>query len=98
MLRLENDSESLVSDTGNGPLHGSSFAKILKRIAKENGIDPKRISNHSIRIGGTIQLMAAGFGEAVIQLVGRWKSFCYKVYLRLVPGLAEDIACKILCK
>ena len=70
MLRLENDYESLVFDTGNGPIHGSSFAKLLKRIAKENGIDPKRISNHSIRIGGAIQLMAAGFGEAVIQLVG----------------------------
>ena len=72
-----------MSDTGKGPCPRGYIIRMLKAIAKKESIDEKRVFGHSLRIGSATQLMAAGFDEIVIMLMGRWLSNSYKVYLRL---------------
>ena len=96
-LKLRNSSDSRVSQIGQGVvIHRQKIINRIKKIAKNEGLDPKLFSGHSLRIGRATQLMAAGFDATVIKLMGRWKSDCYMAYLRLNPNLAGSVAIKIL--
>lgn len=44
------------------------------------------VTPHSLRIGGTLALQEAGASELVLQVLGRWRSDCYKEYLRYARG------------
>ena len=85
-------------EIGNGSCSRGYISTFLKAVAKQAGLEKKRVSGHSLRIGGATQLMAAEFTEAVIMLMGRWLSDSYKVYLRLNPNIAGDVAMRVLCK
>ena len=63
----------------------SSFIKKLRRHLSDLGIDPKQFSGHSLRRGAAVSAKAAGAGEALIKLLGRWSSDAYKVYLNHIP-------------
>jgi hypothetical protein len=52
----------------------------LKRHALGIGLDPHRVSGHSLRRGGTTAYFLAGVPETVIGLHGRWRSHAYRVY------------------
>lgn len=52
-------------------------------------VQAKRFTSHSLRYGGASTLAAANTSEANIQLVGRWKSMAYKVYLKQSRALFE---------
>ena len=96
-LKLRDTPDSRVSQIGTGVvIHRQQVINRIKKIAKKNGLDPKLLSGHSLRIGGATQLMAAGFDATVIKLMGRWKSDCYMAYLRLNPNLAGIVAMNIL--
>ena len=59
--------------------------RALRQIAGQAGLDPKRVSLHSLRIGTATVLAAGGeVSERVLQREGRWKSGMdtYKVYTR----------------
>jgi hypothetical protein len=60
------------------------FAEQLRRLAIASGIDPARVSSHSLRIGGATTLAAAGLNDHEIQEggVGDWKSNSYLTYVR----------------
>jgi predicted amidohydrolase len=45
-------------------------------------------SSHSLRVGASVILNAAGFSEMDIMSCLRWKSHAYKVYLRNINVLA----------
>ena len=45
------------------------------------GLNPKHYAGHSFRRGGATAAAAAGVPERLIQLHGRWKSDCYKMYI-----------------
>ena len=56
---------------------------MLKRAAKAEGVDPKFIAGHSVRIGYATALFEAGYGELVIRLAGRWSSEAVARYTRV---------------
>jgi site-specific recombinase XerD len=60
--------------------------KWLSAVALKFRLDPKRISSHSLRIGGASNLAASGVNDYVIQKMGRWKSLCFLQYIRLASG------------
>ena len=55
----------------------------IKKIVTAFGFDSSRFSTHSLRIGGASALAAAGVPDYIIQLMGRWKSICFLMYIRL---------------
>ncbi|XP_020911320.1 uncharacterized protein LOC110249079 [Exaiptasia diaphana] len=58
------------------------------------GLNPSRYSGHSFRIGGATSASLAGLTDYEIQLLGRWKSDCYKRYIRSPLNLFLEIPTK----
>lgn len=74
----------------------AKIANIIKTAAKHMGLSPQDYSCHSLRIGGACALLAAGKGDLVIKLMGRWSSWCFSVYTRLQPGMIRDAASSMI--
>ena len=45
------------------------------------GLDPSLYSGHSFRRGAASSAAAAGYSDYEIQLLGRWRSDAYKLYI-----------------
>ena len=45
-------------------------------------MDEKGYSTHSFRIGAATTVKDVGISDAHIQMLGRWKSEAYKLYIR----------------
>ena len=58
------------------------FATYLKRMGVHFGLDPSRISSHSLRIGGATTLAAAGLTDGDVRGMGDWKSNAFMQYVR----------------
>jgi hypothetical protein len=56
--------------------------KRLRTMARMYGLDEKRVSSHSLRIGGATALAAAGMHEYEIKQMGGWKSDVFLDYAR----------------
>ena len=54
----------------------------LRAMARMYGLDEKRVSSHSLRIGGATALAAAGMHEYEIKQMGGWKSDVFLDYAR----------------
>jgi hypothetical protein len=50
------------------------IARLLKDMATKAGIDPTMISGHSVRVGMSQDLVAAGADLAALMQAGRWKT------------------------
>ena len=61
----------------------SRFTAVLKQALTAVGTNPRHFSSHSLRIGGATAAAAAGTEPAIIQELGRWRSQCYRRYLRV---------------
>jgi hypothetical protein len=72
--------------SGNFRLSPTSLNKWLSKLGPLFHLDSKRISSHSLRIGGASSLAASGVNDYVIQKMGRWKSLCFLQYIRLASG------------
>ena len=45
-------------------------------------VDPTAYAGRSFRIGGATSASLAGLADYEVQMLGRWKSDCYKTYVR----------------
>ena len=69
----------------------SSFITKLRQHLKFLGIDHKQFSGHSLRRGGAISAKAAGASDALIKLLGRWRSDAYLFYLNHTPAHIQKL-------
>jgi len=65
------------------------FNACLKQLAAVYGLDPTRVSSHSLRIGGASALAAAGVPDYVIRDMGRWRSLAFLTYIRKSSEMFE---------
>lgn len=59
------------------------FSKMLRNALAFTGYSPDEFNTHSLRIGAATQSILNGMDEKTIMANGRWKSSCYKRYIRL---------------
>ena len=58
------------------------FNSLLKQAAAMAGLDPKHYSSHSICTGGATTAANTGVPPYLIQKLGRWRSECYRTYVK----------------
>ena len=58
--------------------HVSGFVKAMAKLA---GLPTAKFDTHSFRAGGACALWAAGYSAQDIQLFGRWRSDCWRIYV-----------------
>lgn len=65
------------------PVTRYQFVSVLKKALLAAGIHSNLYNSHSFRIGAATAAHAAGMDGDSIALFGRWKSDCYKSYIRI---------------
>lgn len=77
------------------PLLYTQLNESIKLLAHKAGLDAKRITGHSLRVGGATSLAMMGVPEHVIQQLGRWRSLCYQLYVRMTDDYKESLSQKL---
>ena len=82
--KLELQQSSYLFMLANGaPVSRSDIKTILTTFVQKTHLsNPERYKGHSFRIGGATSLAQRGVPSHLIQIFGRWKSDCYKLYIR----------------
>lgn len=65
---------------------------ILKEVARELGENELDFASHSLRIGGAMAMLSAGFSDSFIKWWGTWKSFSFLVYLANTEAEVAEVA------
>lgn len=65
------------------PLISYQFSAILAKTLGYRKIPQATFKSYSFRIGAATAAFVKGMPEHEIQAKGRWKSMCYKNYIRL---------------
>lgn len=65
------------------PLTRFQFTSVLSKSLKHINLSNSNYKSHSFRIGASTDLALKGFSSDIIQKSGRWKSQCYKSYIRI---------------
>ncbi|PPR00185.1 hypothetical protein CVT26_009053 [Gymnopilus dilepis] len=71
----------LFADPSGAPLSRNSFISLLKSRLTALGFDASLFAGHSFRHGAASAAAAVGYAEHEIQLLGRWRSDAYKLYI-----------------
>ena len=61
----------------------SHVNRLLATLFAACGLDSRRYKGHSFRIGAASEAAKAGFSDAQIRLMGRWRSDAFRKYIRL---------------
>ena len=67
---------------GGVPLTRAHFKTLLSATLKKAGLDDLKYNTHSFRIGAATSAKAVGIADVHIQMLGRWRSSAYQVYIR----------------
>ena len=65
------------------PLTRERLVALTKSTLETAGLDPSGYSGHSFRIGAATVAAARGFEDSMIQTLGRWRSECFKRYVKI---------------
>lgn len=68
---------------GVSPVTKYQFTAVLTKAISAPNIDSTAYNSHSFRIGASTDLALKGYSSDNIQTSGRWRSKCYKSYIRL---------------
>lgn len=77
------------------PLTGKTIARIVKKYARELGLDPKRFAGHSLRAGLATSAAQAGVSRHAIQKQTGHKSNVVDRYIRDGDLFRENAAAKV---
>ena len=66
----------------NQALTKQQLVTFVSHLLRLIGVDPTAYGTHSFRIGGATSASLAGLADYEIQMLGSWKSDCYKTYVR----------------
>ena len=58
------------------------LVQALRQALHRAGVDDSGYSGHSFRVGAATTAAQAGLSDSLIQLLGRWKSSAYSLYIR----------------
>ena len=72
------------------------FTDLLSSALHLAGIDDKRYTTHSFRIGAATTAKAAGLDDSHIKMLGRWKSDAYQVYIRTPQKELAKLSAKLV--
>ena len=61
--------------------------KRFKQLIQQMGLSIKDPKLYPLRIGGATSMARRGVDHRVIQIAGRWKSDCYRIYIRMTPKM-----------
>ena len=64
------------------PLTKARFVARVKSALRDSGIPADNYSGHSFRIGAATAAAQAGISDTTIQMLGRWSSTAFRVYVR----------------
>ena len=74
----------------------STIVRVLKAAASAAGIPEAKISCHSLRSGGAVQMLSvSGSSYSDVRLFGRWRSDCARIYLRAVRGMMSEVSARM---
>lgn len=76
---------SLFENPDGKPLSYSHFVASIRTALESAGLNPKLYAGHSFRRGAASAAAAAGYSDYEIQLLGRWRSDAYKLYIETNP-------------
>jgi hypothetical protein len=86
-LDLSRDGKSpLFPDENNQPLKASQVRELIPLIMAsvidehKLNLNPLHFNGHSLRKGGATSLYAAGVPTDLIRTIGRWRSWCFRLY------------------
>lgn len=74
--------DSLFIDEAGLPLTRNGFINKLKTILTALGFNEQLYSGHSFRSGAATTASSSGVEDSMIQTLGRWKSGCFRRYVR----------------
>lgn len=64
------------------PLTRYQFCSVLKKCLNHLGLGHLPISSHSFRIGAATTASSLGLSNDIVKNIGRWRSSCYRSYIR----------------
>ena len=82
-VRKGHDAGPLFQLKDGRPLTKPAFVDRIKETLTKAGIDRSSYAGHSFRIGAATSAAAARVEDSMIQMLGRWKSSAYLVYVRV---------------
>ena len=88
-MKLTLDSPLFLLDTGN-ILTRNKMKTRFRQLIQQMNLNLKDFKLYSLRIGGATSMARRGVDHRVIQISGRWKTDCYRVYIRLTPQMVAQ--------